>query len=611
MQLKIELLLKGKTWNLVGTLLFFLVFGCSEKSEEKSDPQKTWTEPVELPELKIISEPKSLPLFAWEDDSRMSSNDFTEKHSSSKLWKRIEEDRGFIEVVETFEDESVKLNKQFTNDQELEDLATFALLCSEFLLTAKDDEPNRRVRFIAQEFKWLKLLENPRFKDYYGKYKQYFRQKNRWLPLFTGSNRTELEKRMAIEKPGEVLKSFPAKTEKKDILATALDQFLKSPSQPPDSALNVFDWAWPDEAIAYYVSIYDNRSPKGEAHLIALKAKFREGLLRHSLSHSNYLDVIEEAARGGLTNAMLFAARSHSKLSELNPRNYSSALFWYWRMSRHRAVDFLIKAYPKDNSEIAANHLSEKYLSLGLEGGDYLDEAQKFEQKVMSSSPVRLFDWYLSMEKKDPLFKTKIGTFYFLGERKARVTQDKKKGLEYLSAAANQGEHNAVLYLAKYYYEKCQYLIKGKENKENFFKWAKAASSIRISVHGNKMNSNVANAYGHYYLSHAYLKGLGCKKDKEKQRYHLEKSARAGYTKAGESLAKGYENGTWEKRNSWKALAWYQWSDPENTKIDKILNDMKKDPVSLAKANELLKELTLGIGYKKFSSLPTGLDKSQ
>ena len=38
---------------------------------------------------------------------------------------------------------------------------------------------------------------------------------------------------------------------------------------------------------------------------------------------------------------------------------------------------------------------------------------------------------------------------------------------------------------------------------------------------------------------------------------------------------------------------------------------MKKDPVSLAKANELLKELTLGIGYKKFSSLPTGVDESQ
>ena len=185
---------------------------------------------------------------------------------------------------------------------------------------------------------------------------------------------------------------------------------------------------------------------------------------------------------------MLFAARSHSKLSELNPRNYSSALFWYWRMSRHRAVDFLIKAYPKDNSEIAANHLSEKYLSLGMEGGDYLDEAQKFEQKVMSSSPVRLFDWYLSMEKKDPLFKTKLAHSTFWRKKSTR-NSGQEKGLEYLSAAANQGEHNAVLYLAKYYYEKCQYLIKGKENKENFFKWAKAASSIRISVHGNQMNS--------------------------------------------------------------------------------------------------------------------------
>ena len=104
-------------------------------------------------------------------------------------------------MVETLEDESVKLNKQFTNDQELEDLATFALLCSEFLLTAKDDEPNRRVRFIAQEFKWLKLLENPRFKDYMENTSN-TSDKNRWLPLFTGSNRTELEKRMAIEKPG-------------------------------------------------------------------------------------------------------------------------------------------------------------------------------------------------------------------------------------------------------------------------------------------------------------------------------------------------------------------------------------------------------------------------
>jgi TPR repeat protein len=611
MQGKIKPVPNGRQWIPIASLLVLLIFGCSEESEETSDPQKTWTEPVELPEPKAISEPEPVPLFAWEDDTRILSNDFLQNHSSTKLWKRIKEDRHWIEVVETFEDDSVKLNTQFTNDQELEDLATYVLLCSEFLITTKGDESDRRVQFIAKEFEWLKLLENPRSKDHYGKYKQYFRRKNRWLPLFTGSNRTELEKRMSIEKPRVVLESFPAKTDKKEILANALDQFLQSPSQPPDSALNIFDWAWPDEAIEYYLSIYNNQSPKGEVPLIALKAKFREGRLRHSLSHSNYLKVIEEAADGGLVEAMLFAARSRAKLSEQNTENYSSALFWYWRMSRHRALDFLVKAYPEHNSDVAVRHLPEKYVGIGLEREDYLGEAQKFEQKVMDSSPDRLFEWYLSMEKRDPLFKTKIGTFYFSGQRKAGVSQNKKKGLEYLSAAATQGEHNAVLYLAKYYYEKCQYLIKGKANKENFFKWAKAASSIRISVHGNHMNSYMANAYGHYYLSHAYLKGLGCKKDKDKHRYHLEESVRSGYTKAGEALAKGYENGTWENRNLWKALALYQWSDPKNTRIEKILDDLKKDSESLARANELLGQLTRGIGYKRFSSLPSHLEKPQ
>lgn len=611
MQGKIKLVLTGRQWSLITPLLFLLIFGCSKDSEETSDPKKTWTETVELPEPQAISEPEPAPLFAWEDDTRRTSNDFFQNHSSTKLWKWIEGDKHLLEVVETFEDASVTLNIQFANDRELEDLATYALLCSEFLITANGDGPDRRIQFIAKEFEWLKVLENPHSRDHYGKYKKYFRQKNCWLPLFTGSNRTELEKRISNERPKLVFESFPAKTDKKEILADALDQFLQSPSQPPDSALNVLDWARPDEAIEYYLSIYNNGVTKEEVPIIALKAKFREGRLRHSLSHSNYLEVIEEAAKGGLVKAMLFAARSHAKLSKQNPENYSSALFWYWRMSRHHTLDFLVKAYPGHNSDFALRHLSEKYFSEGLEQEDYLDEAQKFEKKVMDSYPSLLFEWYLSMEKRDPLFKTKLGGFYFSGERKAGVSQDKKKGIEYLSAAATQGEHNAVLYLAEYYYEKCQYLFKGKANKENFFKWAKVASSIRISVHGNHMNSNVANAYGHYYLYYAYLKGLGCEKDKDKQRYHLEKAARSGYAKAGETLAKGYENGDLENRNLWKALAWYQWSDPKNTRIKKILDDLRKDPVSLARANELLKQLTLGIGYKKFSAPNSPVEKPQ
>ena len=604
MQEKINPSLTERQWRLFVPLLLLLISSCTKEAEKTSEPKEVWIEPVVSPEAESIAEPASGPLFAWEDDGRRTSSDFHQYHSTSKLWKQIRQKKLLIDVVETFEDASVKLNTQFTDDRELEELATYVMLCSEFLITAKGSMADRRIQFIAKEFEWLKLLKDPKSKNHYSKYKQYFRQKNRWLPLFTGSNRTELEKRISIEKPRVVLGSFSSKSNKTEILADALDQFLQSPNQPPVSALNVFDWAWPDEAISYYESIYNKSLAKGDVSIKALEAKFREGRLRYSLSHSNYLEVIEEAAKGGLVDAMLFAARSHAKLFEQNPENYTSALFWYWRISRHRALDSLIKAYPRDNSELAARHLLAKYFSLGHEREDYLEEAQKFEQKVMNTSPNRLFEWYLAMEKRDPLFKTKIGTYYFSGERKAGVSQDKKKGIEYLFAAASQGEHNAVLALAGYYYEKCQFLIKGKANKENFFKWAKVASEIQIPVFGNHMNSNVANASGHYYLYYAYLKGLGCKKDKDKQRFHLEKSARLGYAKAGETLAKGYENGTWENRNQWRALAWYQWSDPKNTRIKKILDNLKNDPSSLARANELLRELTFGTGYKRFNDLP-------
>jgi hypothetical protein len=67
----------------------------------------------------------------------------------------------------------------------------------------------------------------------------------------------------------------------------------------------------------------------------------------------------------------------------------------------------------------------------------------------------------------------------------------------------------------------------------------------------------------------------------------------------------------WEKKSQWKAFAWYKWSNPKNTRSDKILDNIKNDPVSLAKANELLKELTLDIGNKRFSSLTTGVDTGQ
>ena len=112
-----------------------------------------------------------------------------------------------------------------------------------------------------------------------------------------------------------------------------------------------------DKAIAYYVFIYDNRSPRRSSSN-CLKANFEKACLDILLS-LNYLDAIEEAAAG--VNQRYAVRRSISpKLSELNQGTIHPLCFA--RMSRHRAVDFLIKAYPKDNSEIAANHL-EKYLS--------------------------------------------------------------------------------------------------------------------------------------------------------------------------------------------------------------------------------------------------------
>lgn len=477
------------------------------------------------------------------------------------------------------------------------------------LASKVDKSAESRIKFITKELEWLKALKHEEGKNHYRKFEHYFKQKNRWLPFFIGSNRTYLEKRILSEKPIEVIESFFPKSNEKQILADALNQILLSPSQPPPSALNIFDWAWPDKAIEYYQQIYNSNS-ENDTLLKQLEAKFREGIVRNSLSHSNFLLVIEDSAKGGLVKAMLYAARKYAEISDSNPQSALSALFWYWRINRHQSLDFLLEVYPKKKFDFAEDHRVEKYFMIGSDLRGCRDEANKFEQKVMKSSPKLLFDWYLSMQERDPLFKTKIGTFYFSDKRKG-VRKNIDKGLEHLSAAADQGEHNAVLFLAKYYYEKCQYLFKGKANKENFFKWAKTASTIRISPHGNFINSNMANAYGHYYLAYAYLKGIGCEKDKERQKYHLEKSARSGYTKAGETLAKGYETGMWEKKSQWKAFAWYKWSNPKNTRSDKILDNIKNDPVSLAKANELLKELTLDIGNKRFSSLTTGVDTGQ
>ena len=103
----------------------------------------------------------------WEDDGRRTSSDFHQYHSTSKLWKQIRQKKLLIDVVETFEDASVKLNTQFTDDRELEELATYVMLCSEFLITAKGSMADRRIQFIAKEFEWLKLLKDPKSKNHY------------------------------------------------------------------------------------------------------------------------------------------------------------------------------------------------------------------------------------------------------------------------------------------------------------------------------------------------------------------------------------------------------------------------------------------------------------
>ena len=584
--------------------LHFATTSCSNETEKVTERPDS-EQPILTPEsnepaaqLPVAIAPP--PLFGWEKENRRNSRETIPAHSLTKLWKWIEKSTQLVELIESFENSAASLNSQFGYGTALQELSVFKLLCSEFLILAKGETSNRRIRFIAQEFQWLKGLDNPRFKEHYGKYQQYYRQKSRWLPFFIGAKRTALEKRLIAEKPSIVLKHYPSNTDAGKILSATLEQFLKRPTEPPVSALDVFDWAWSKEALQYYVAIYetDANVRKGlNPSMTGLKAKFREGRLRHSLGQPSYLEVIEEAARGGLPQAMLFAARSHAKLSEKNPRNCSSALFWYWRIKRHRTLDFLAKIYPSQNHDLQTGLFCEN----GFEPNDYIDEAQKYEDTVKDNRPRLLFDWYLSMEERDPLFKTKLGKAYFTGYKAGQVKSNKTKGIEYLSASAIKREPNAVLLLARHYYEKCQFLLKSKTSKDEFFRWANVASKIQIPVAKNGLKANVANAYGHYYLSFAYLKGIGCSKDKTKRWQHLENAARLGYAKAGEELAKGYENGTWGNRSPWRALAWYQWSDPKNARIKKILNDLRKDTEALGKANALLSQLTNGINYRKFN----------